>query len=377
MKFNSSMPKDNSNSELKDHQLFAANQRLWKTLKRENKISKSKAKKVRKISLVIWSLALFRWLQRPLLRLKIKSTDLNDDAPIFIVGHWRSGTTHLHYLLSQDDRHMHLGSFQAFTINAAFTTKWFLKPIMKRVMPSTRYQDDVKIDVDAPTEDEHALVNMTRMSGMHMFFFPKNNEYFDKFNCFEGITEEELKEWKSIYASLLKQVEVFNKEDKKLVLKNPHSTARIKVLSEMYPNAKFLFIHRNPYEVFNSTITLYERAVRSQFLQDFTEEELNELILSCYEKMMSNYLKQRESIRPEQLIEVGYDNLIVNPVEELEKIYKHLNLDGFQTAKPKLEAYLETLKEYKVNPARTIDPAVKEIVKKRWGFAFKEWGYQA
>lgn len=370
------MPKNTSEYELKDHQLFASSRKLWRTLKAENDIAKSKKNYARKISLVIASLGVFRVTQRLILKVKIKDVDLKDDAPIFVIGHWRSGTTHLHYLLSQDNRYTHLGSFQAFFFNMAFTTKWFFKPILKRLMPETRPQDNVKIDADAPTEDEHALVNITKMSGMHMFFFPKNMSYFDKYNCFENIPNKELQEWKSLYSNLLKQIEVFSKDDKTLLLKNPHNTGRIKVLHEMYPKAKFIFIHRNPYDVFRSTITLYERAVKSQFLQEFSDDELNELVLYCYEKMMSKYLEHRNLIPDDQLIEVGYDELIRNPMGELERIYAQLGLGDFQSVKPQFELYLTTLNEYKVNPKVSLDAKIKEQINKRWDFAFKEWAYQ-
>jgi omega-hydroxy-beta-dihydromenaquinone-9 sulfotransferase len=370
------MPKYQQEYELKDHQLFASSRQLWQTLKAENDIAESKMKLARKISLVIASLGIFRVLQRLFLKARIKDNELKDDTPIFVIGHWRSGTTHLHYLLSQDSRYMHLSSFQAFFFNVAFTTRWFFKPILKRVMPETRPQDNVKIDADAPTEEEHALVNITKMSGMHMFFFPKNLTYFDKYNCFEGISNKELQEWKSIYSNLLKQIEVFNKVDKKLLLKNPHNTGRLKVLHEMYPKAKFIFIHRNPYDVFRSTITLYERAVKTQFLQEFRDKELDELVLHCYEKMMSKYLEQRHMIPANQLIEVGYDQLVDNPINELERIYTQLDLGGFENVKPQLNAYIKTLKSYQVNPKVDVDTEIKDQIKTRWDFAFKEWGYQ-
>jgi hypothetical protein len=370
------MSRKESEYEIKDHQLFGSSKKVWKILKSENEIATSKLKRARKISVVIALLGVFRALQQLILRVKIKDVALKDDAPIFVIGHWRSGTTHLHYLLSQDDRYMHLSAFQAFFCNMAFTTKWFFKPILKIVMPETRPQDNVKVDADAPTEDEHALVNMTKMSGMHMFFFPKNMMYFDKYNCFEEISSKELQEWRSIYSNLLKQIEVFNKKDKKLLLKNPHNTARIKVLLEMYPKAKFIFIHRNPYDVFRSTITLYEKAVKTQFLQEFSEEELNELVLYCYEKMMSKYIYYSKLIPSNQLIEVGYDELIENPISELERIYAQLHLGEFQKVKPRFELYLKTLKAYKVNPKVQLEKEIKEQIKKRWDFAFKEWGYE-
>ena len=65
------MSKKETEYELKDHQLFASSRKVWKSLKAENDIAKSKMKRARKISMVIASLAVFRALQRLILKLKI------------------------------------------------------------------------------------------------------------------------------------------------------------------------------------------------------------------------------------------------------------------------------------------------------------------
>ena len=35
-------------------------------------------------------------------------------SPVFIIGHWRTGTTHLHNLLTKDTNHGYISMFQAF-----------------------------------------------------------------------------------------------------------------------------------------------------------------------------------------------------------------------------------------------------------------------
>lgn len=370
------MSKEKPTYQLKDHQLFGANWNLWKNLRSENSISASKKKLARKITLMIFSLGVFRIIQKVYVKIRIKNDRLKDDAPIFVLGHWRSGTTHLHYLLSQDERFIHLGAFQGFFFNVAFSAKWLFKPLLRYAMPETRPQDNVKVDPDAPTEDEHALVTVTRLSGMHMFFFPNNNKYFDQYNCFDGISPKEMNEWRSTFANLLKQIEVFNGGDKKLLLKNPHSTARIRVLYEMYPNAKFIYIHRNPYDVFKSTLTLYNKAVRSQFLQDFSNEQLEELVIYCYEKMLTQYLAHKKYIPEDQLVEIGYSELVDNPLGELKRIYDRLGLGEFENVKPKLESYLKTLSSYKVNKSTPLQAEITERLNKKWRFAFEEWNYK-
>ena len=330
---------------------------------------------VRKITWAIRLFSPFRWLQSLIVDPKIRKMELPNDAPVFVIGHWRSGTTHLHYLLSQDPQFTCVGSFQAFFFNMAFTTR-FIKPLISRLMPDKRPQDNVKIGVDLPQEDEHAFVNVTHMSGMHIFFFPKNQRYFDKYNCFDGISTEELSKWKKMYHHTLKSISLFNKSKKRLLLKNPHNTGRIEVLAEMYPKAKFIYIHRNPYDVFNSTRTLYEKAVSSQFLQEPTQKEVDELILHCYEKMVASYRSQKPSLAKGRLIEVSYDELSKQPMEVMEKVYDQLQLGNFEEAKPRLETYLSSVKGYKKNKSREIEPEILKAINKRWAEAFETFGYE-
>jgi hypothetical protein len=91
---------------------------------------------------------------------------------------------------------------------------------------------------------------------------------------------------------------------------------------------------------------------------------------------MSKYIYYSKLIPANQLIEVGYDELIENPISELERIYAQLKLGEFQNVKPRFELYLKTLKAYKVNPKVQLEKEIKEQIKKRWDFAFKEWGYE-
>ena len=163
-----------SKKEIKEHQLFITSLRLWLKLKRQNVISKDKKAMANKITLFVLISAPFRWLQSLYLLFKIPSVSLKDNPPVFVIGHWRSGTTHLHYLLAKDEQFSYLEAFQAFFFKIAFISKSFMKPVLNYLMPNTRPQDNIKIDAGAPTEEEHPLTNLTEKSGMQSFFFPKN-----------------------------------------------------------------------------------------------------------------------------------------------------------------------------------------------------------
>ena len=361
--------------EITEHQLFISSLKHWLRLKKENKIAPSKKKMARKITLFVILSAPFRWFQSILIAARLKRISFKDNPPLFVIGHWRSGTTHLHYLLAQDKRFVYLDSFQAFFFRVAFVSKGIMRPILAYLMPSTRLQDNVKIDAHSPQEEEHPLTNLTEKSGMQIFFFPKNRSYFDKYNVFEGTTKKEIKDWKKVYLKMLKQISLFQGKKKQLLLKNPHNTGRVKILLELFPNAKFLFIHRNPYEVYSSTKFLYEKAVKTQFLQEFSEKEIEERIIYCYEKSMQKYLEDKHLIPEGSLFEISFNELETQPINSLEKIYSNLNISDFNKNKTNFKAYLNTVKSYKKNQLTEIPPEVKDEINTRWKFAFDNWKY--
>ena len=55
---------------------------------------------------------------------KIARTKIQDD-PIFVIGHWRSGTTLLHELLVLDGRHTYSDTYTCFTPQHFLVSGWF------------------------------------------------------------------------------------------------------------------------------------------------------------------------------------------------------------------------------------------------------------
>ena len=364
-----------SKEELQEHLLFISSLRLWITLKIQNKLSKKRKKMRVKIVLFILGSAPFRWMQSIYISFRIGSVSFYENEPVFVIGHWRSGTTHLHYLLSQDNQFSYLEAFQAFFFRVAFVSKTFMRPLLNYFMPSTRPQDNIKINASAPTEEEHPLTNLTEKSGMQTFFFPQNRSYFDKYNIFLGTSKKEKKQWKKIYHKMLLQIALYQGKEKKLLLKNPHNTARIKVLLELYPNAKFIFIHRNPYDVFQSNIHLYNKTIKSQFLQDFSDEKIKERVLYCYETTLKKYIEERELIPSQNLIEISYKELSDAPLSTIKKIYNQINLGDFESIEPKIKSYLSTVKNYKKNTFSILTEKETQSINERWEFSFNEWKY--
>jgi len=258
---------------------------------------------------------------------------------------WRTGTTHLHYLMARDARFGYLNNHQAFTFNFALFSLDRLNKILSIFVPGKRPQDDVQVTLNDPAEEEQAFSTTSTRSSIHSFYFPANRTYVNKYHLFNGITDQEKDEWKKDYLYVLKNIAYYGKK-KDLLLKNPHNTGRVKELLELFPDAKFIFIHRDPYTVFRSTKKLYNRMISSQVLQHCGQAE------------------------------IGFEELENSPLETLESIYRKLNLKGFEDARPGMNAYLDSVKQYKRNIYRPLSKRILKRIHSEWEFWFREFGYE-
>ena len=111
----------------------------------------------------------FQWIDLLILGRKIRNYSFRE-SPLFIIGHWRSGTTLLHNLLSQDPAAGFVNTYQAVFPNN-LKSEWIFKTFMRIFMPKERPGDSVEISVNLPQEEEYALSNITHRSFYHFFYF--------------------------------------------------------------------------------------------------------------------------------------------------------------------------------------------------------------
>ena len=360
---------------VKEHQLYTVLPSVWRELRKENRIDKVYQFRARRIGFLSRLFASGFFVQRILYSRKIRKISLEEHPPVFILGLWRTGTTHLHYLMARDARFGYLKNHQAFTFNFSLLSLDKLNKVLSIFVPGRRPQDNVRVTLDDPAEDEQPLCTTTTRSSIHSFFFPKNRSYFHKYHLFEGISEEEKSRWKQDYLYLLKGIAFYGKK-KDLLLKNPHNTGRVKELLELFPQAKFIFIHREPITVFRSTRKLYNRMISSQVLQHCTQKEIDQMILDDNAKILRKYLSDRKLIPEGNLVEISFDELETNPLSTMENIYTQLELEGYEIAIPKMKDYLESVRHYKRNTYQALPLPLLERIRTKWEFWFKEFGYR-
>ena len=172
--------------------------------------------------------------------------------PIFIIGHWRSGTTFMHYLMGNDPNLAYVSTMETLAPNVFLTNDAFLHKYMRERLPTKRPMDNLELHADLPYEDEYALANINPHSFYNGWYFPKTMDYyFKKYVLYKDVDKVIVEDWKKIYTYFLKKI-TYRHNGKRMILKNPVNTAKIKLLLDMFPDAKFIHLYRNPYEVYLS-----------------------------------------------------------------------------------------------------------------------------
>jgi hypothetical protein len=305
---------------------------------------------------------------------KVEKVTIEKD-PVFILGHWRSGTTFLSNLITRDSQFGYFNILQTYHPS----TYIFLKPVLhffgKKVIPKQRPMDNIKVALDLPQEEDYAIANRSLYSMVHFIAFPRNfNKYYYKFGLFEGIGKNQFKSWRRIYLSEIKKA-TYVAGGRQLVIKTPINTGRIKEILGMFPNAKFIHISRNPYKTCLSTQKLYKNFFPLYDLQYIAEDdELEETQLKVYEALYKKYFEQRSLIPEGNLAEIKYENFIKEPLEHIKAIYENLGLSGYKEAEKDFIAHIDAEKQYKPN-SYTYDKEKLSKIRERLSFAFEGLDY--
>jgi len=294
--------------------------------------------------------------------------------PIFILGHWRSGTTHLYNVMSK-------GEF-GFVPPIATGIPWdilqlgaWLRPFLEHALPSNRYIDNIPVLPDSPQEDEIALANMTPLSYYHGIYFPRRLEsHLNRGVFFDGCSSQDIKSWQRTFLYFLKKM-ALHQGHRQMLIKNPVYTARPKMLQDLIPTAKFIHISRNPYEVFESMRNFYRKLFAQLALQDYKDVDIDRIILGTYARMMTALREQTKDLDADTYIDIRYEELEADPIAQLERIYQALGIRAFERAKPQFEAYLATIETYKKNKYTYTEEAAR-LVEENWAPFLEEGGYR-
>ena len=292
-----------------------------------------------------------RFLLPPLLRLR------RIRPPLFVVGTHRSGTTHLHNLLAQDPALVSPKLYQVSNPHGFLFTGWLAVPLMA-CAPARRPMDNMAMHVFAPSEDEFAVTNSCGLSPYWGPVFPRNGRYYDGFIHPDDWSPRQRRRWNRHFLTFCRRLVLFT--SRRPLFKNPFHTARVAHLQELFPEARFVHIRRDPRDVYRSNMKLNDDGFILFQVQDpDPADSYRSRFLTKYRDMEAAYARDADGIPEGQGVEVTFAELEQDPIGTIERIYAAWNLELTAAFRRRLESYVAGLRGYQKNVHAPLHPEVE------------------
>ncbi len=306
-----------------------------------------------------------------LFRRRIAETEVSH-PPIFVLGHWRSGTTLLHNLLTLDSQVTFPNLYQVMFSGHFLLTETIGSALTGWVLPRTRPMDNVPAGWKHSQEDELSLLLRTGLSPYNMLVHQGDRAQYERYFELTDLTAAERDRWVHEFQWLMKKLTY--RANKPIVLKSPTHTYRVPLLLELFPNARFIYITRNPYSVYSSTLHLRRMLFAENALSEPCYEGLEEDTFATYEHCIRRYEATKGLIPAGQLHELRFEDLETDPLGEMQRVYQALNLPGWEGMITRLQSQMPEHNAYRKNRF-SLDPETMRRVYERWQFAFECYGY--
>jgi hypothetical protein len=292
---------------------------------------------------------------------KINSSPVPED-PIFIIGHWRTGTTLLHQMMNLDPNLAAPTLFQVAEPESFICSYRYYLPLFSALISKSRPMDNIRLGMNEPQEDEYAIFRITDFSPIEQLVFPKNKGYFILgYTSFLPINEIEKKEWEEQFCNYFRKLYFLKR--KTIVSKNPFNSFRIKELSVLFPKARFIHIVRHPFEVVPSTVNMWRIVLKQNRLnRDGSDPEIED-VTKGLEKLLTTIKKDSAVIPKDNFFEMKFEDLEADPVGEIKKIYSRFQMPINDVFCQKIQSFVDSMNGYRKNEFHLTDHE-KELIRK-------------
>ena len=297
-----------------------------------------------------------------------------DHAPIFIIGHWRTGTTLLHELLTCDGRFGFASTYQCMAPGHFLVSQRFLAPLTRFLLPRRRPMDNMPVDWNRPQEDEFGLCNLGLPSPYLEWMFPRTSPSYAPYLDLAELSDAERRRWKAGMLLLVKRIAYSN--PRPLVLKSPPHTARIQTLLELFPRARFIHLVRDPQVMIPSTVHMWKRMTEAMGLQRGCREKVVDRVFDNFSRMYRSFEQQRGLIPKNQLVELRFEDLTCDMLVQMQRIYHCLSLGEFERVRPAIERFRQEIADYRPN-VYDPSPTLQARIAKACGSYTQRYGYRA
>lgn len=224
--------------------------------------------------------------------------------------------------------------------------------------------DNVSVGLDEPHEDEYAIYRLTGFSPLSRLVFPKSKKYFLLDDEDFLPPAEERAAWEKALVSFVAKIKTAT--GKRPVLKNPFHCLRIPILLRLFPEAKFIEIHRDPLAVIPSTINMWNIIGRQNALNgNWCEPPMGEVI-SVFERISNQIRVDLDMLPKERRAELVFEVFEKDPIGEIGRVYQDFGMDFCPAFRENLIAFMKNNAGYKKN-TYTLTENQKQEIRTRLG----------
>ena len=270
------------------------------------------------------------------------------EAPVFVLGYFRSGTTWLQTLLSLDPALRSPIWIEALSPHTFVVTWSVLRLLLAPFLMLVRIRAVSPLGATLPAEDDFALCNWTRASVIAgRAALPQEQDFYNRFHDLERLTRQERQRWERHELAFTGKLMLIAK-GRRLVLKSPSHTARVRHLLRLFPGAKFIHISRPPRAVFQSNLALI-KSLQDTFrlAPPIDPARQEEMIVEEYLATMERYVADRALIPPGDMAELRLQDLVADPLGEMERVYGELGLPFSGEFRARLVKHLTAARQRK------------------------------
>ena len=261
-------------------------------------------------------------------------------APVFIIGHSRSGTTLMHELLTADEQ------FNWFMAYELFLPSLLQKKLIRafgrfaRARLAGRFEARLRawqdrtfaagrqmhpMDLLGPEEDEFLLA-LTLCSGTPGVVFP-NLDDMERYSRFDTMLDAKTRRRvMAFYRACVQRQLVLNGTGKTHLSKNPMFSHKVQSLLETFPDARFVVMVRNPFETMPS---IQKMMLRNYKASGTDRAQIESALRLVGESSIEQYLHPFETLarHPQaRWTAVRYELLTTDPARAMRQVYEELGL---------------------------------------------------
>jgi hypothetical protein len=131
------------------------------------------------------------------------------------------------------------------------------------------------------------------------------------------------------------------------ISKSHSNMARIGILHDMFPDAKFIFLYRDPYKTVESFFRFFHEVLPAIQLQDENGMLSRERLTRVYADMVRQYRDEKHIIPEENLMEIKFEEFSKDPLKALKGIFTRFGILGLEEAMPHFKHYLEDVSQFR------------------------------